>query len=56
MPSIAMGPDGVPRLSFSSQDDLLSWLNAAIFPVAYQYGYRLTVDPIPKADVAVDRA
>ncbi len=55
MPALTMGPDGTPRLAFSSQDDLLTWINAAIYPVAYQYGFRLVVEPIPKNDVAVDR-
>lgn len=55
MPTVAMGPDGTPKLSFSSQDDFISWLNLAIFPVAYQYGYRFSLEPLPKNDVAVDR-
>ena len=55
MPSVAMGPNGMPQLAFSSQDDFISWLNAAIFPVAHQYGYRFSLEPLPKNDVAVDR-
>lgn len=55
MPSLTMGADGTPRLAFSSQDDLLTWLNAAIYPVANLYGYRIVVEPLPKADVLVDR-
>jgi len=43
------------KLAFRSLDDWLSFVNNTVVPTGAQYGYKVTVEPIPKTETAVDR-
>ena len=48
--------DGQLKLAWGSPDDFLTYLNTVIAPAGLAYGYRITVEPVPKGAVSVDRA
>ena len=56
MPGWTADSSGNIRLQWSSLDDFLAWVSTMVAPSAAQYGYKLTVEPIPKTETAVDRA
>ncbi|MGI0131111.1 MAG: hypothetical protein ACREEC_13350 [Thermoplasmata archaeon] len=47
--------NGGLRIVWGSPDDFFQYLNGTVAPAALQFGYRLVVEPVPKAEVAVDR-
>lgn len=56
MPGWAAESNGNLRMFFGSPDDFFGWINTMVAPTALQYGYRVTVEPVPKDAVSVDRA
>lgn len=56
MPGWVADNSGQIRLQWTSLGDFLEWVNATVVPSAQAYGYRVTIEPIPKEEVAVDRA
>lgn len=56
MPEWTAESGGGMQLRWTSLDDFINWLNSTVAPSAAQYGYRVVVEPIPKDEVAIDRA
>lgn len=56
MPTWTTDSNGQLRLTWSSLDDYLSWVNQMVAPAAAQYGYKLLLVPIDPKEVNVDRA
>jgi hypothetical protein len=48
--------NGQLKFEFTSRDDFISFLNTMIVETAAKYGYKLTLEPLPKDDIKVVRA
>ncbi len=48
--------DGQLIVKFASPEDLVGYVNAVVYPQAVAFGYKVTIEPLPKDDVKVLRA
>ncbi len=48
--------DGQLIVKFASPEDLVGYVNAVIYPQAVAFGYKVTIELLPKDDVKVLRA
>lgn len=47
--------NGQLKLEFVSRDDFITFLNTMVVEVAAKYGYKLTLEPLPKDDIKLLR-
>lgn len=47
--------NGQLKFEFTSRDDFISFLNGMVVETAAKYGYKLTLDPLPKDDIKLIR-
>jgi hypothetical protein len=55
MPGWEVNQGGGLRLVWSSPDDLLTFIRSVVDPAALTYGFRVTVERVPKEETAADR-
>lgn len=55
MPKWEADSGGGLRLSWSSPDDFMAYLNGTVAPAALQYGFRIVVEPVLKTEAMTDR-
>lgn len=48
--------NGQLKLEFTSKDDFITFLNTMLVEPAAKYGFKLTLEPLPKDDIKIIRA